>query len=127
MQRIENFAFGDEGFSLYIAKAPQFSSIFSDAGNPPFYFLLIKLEYLLFHFNVLGFKLTSVAFNIGTIIFLWHVLKRKFGIKTANFGALIGALNLVMTYYSHEIRCYSLTMLLSVAVLYLTCVPQNSC
>ena len=115
---LENLALGDEGYSLYVAKSQYFSSIFMDAGNPPFYFLIIKLEYLLFHFNILGFKLTSIIFNMGAVIFLWYLLKNKFNLKTANIAAFIAAINIIMIYYSQEIRCYSLAMLLSPILIY---------
>ena len=118
LQGIENIALGDEVYSLYIAKNPLFSSIFYDFGNPFFYFLIIKLEYLIFHFNTLGFKLTSLIFNIGAMIGLWYFLKKKFNINIANIALFLSSINLIMIYFSHEIRCYSFCMFLSPLLFY---------
>jgi len=114
---LENITLGDEGYSLFIAKSPNFFSIFQDAGNPWFYYLILKFLNFL-NFNILSYKLISILFNILSITFLWVILKKKFNIKYANIGAFLAAINPVMLYYSHEIRCYSFLMMLSPLIIF---------
>ena len=110
---------GDECFSISISDSTKpFSYLFTDAGNPPVYFMLLRLLET-FSSNTLIYKLFGVLISIGSIGAIYFVLKKNFNSKTANLGAFLTTINLVSIYFSQELRSYGLQMALTPIAVYL--------
>lgn len=82
--------------------------IFQDPGNPWFYYLILKIYNLIFHFDFVGMKVLSVIFGIACNVLIYLFLKRHCDIKAANFAFALACINISLIYYSQEIRCYIL-------------------
>jgi len=108
---------GDECFSISISKTNlPFLSIFNDPGNPPFYFFLLKIiQY--FTDSVVCFRFLNVLFSILGGVFLYLFLYKNYSNKLATTALFLYAINLPLIYFSQEIRCYSLQVLLAILIL----------
>ncbi|MBQ4647033.1 MAG: glycosyltransferase family 39 protein [Candidatus Gastranaerophilales bacterium] len=111
---------GDECYSILITKPNlPFCELFSDPGNPPFYYLILKIiQY--FSDSILIFRLSSVLFSILGAIFLFQFLYKNYSKKLANLALALYAINLPLIYFSQEIRNYSLQVLLGILILIYT-------
>ena len=105
---------GDECYAIEISSTHYpFLNLFNDPGNPPFYFFLLRvMQY--FTDSFMGFRFLSIIFSLCAGVFLFLFLKNNYSLKIANFAAFLFAINLPIIYFSQEIRCYSLTVLLAV-------------
>lgn len=97
----------DEIYSINTTLAnADIMKIFQDPGNPWFYYLILKIYNLIFHFDFVGMKILSVIFGIVCNILIYLFLKKYVNSKAANVGFLLSAINIPLIYYSQEIRCY---------------------
>ncbi|MBQ9150102.1 glycosyltransferase family 39 protein, partial [bacterium] len=97
----------DEIYSINTTLAnADIMKIFQDPGNPWFYYLILKIYNLIFHFDFVGMKILSVIFGIVCNILIYLFLKKYVNLKAANVGFLLSAINIPLIYYSQEIRCY---------------------
>ena len=88
--------------------------LFCDLGNPPLYFILFKIFRLLVQDSHFWRLLPVILGSIFNIVFYIY-LKRVLNIKVAKIGFFIVTFNIVLIYFSQELRCYMLLMLLGVA------------
>ena len=110
---------GDECFSISISsKFLPFSHLLNDAGNPPLYYLILRLYEYVFGLNVISYKLLNVLISIFSIYTLYFVLKKKFNLIAANLGAFFLSINLISIFYAQEIRSYELQMALTPVAIY---------
>ena len=102
---------------IYTIKITELNSpldlLLSDPGNPPLYFILFKIFRLLIQ-NSDFWRVSSVIFgsifNIAFYIYIKKVLNKN----SAQIALFIMSINIVMIYFSQELRCYMLLMLFSV-------------
>jgi len=87
-------------------------SVFSDPGNPPFYYFLLRLWFQLFGWSEEAGKMLSVILGTLAIPALYCFIKPYLGRKAALCGALFTALSGFEIGYSHEMRPYILKMFL---------------
>lgn len=111
---------GDECYSISISKTNlPFLNLFNDPGNPPFYFFLLRIMQY-FTDSVVSFRFLSLIFSVFGGIILYLFLYKNYSNKIAIATLFLYAINLPLIYFSQEIRCYSLQVLL--AILILNCV-----
>jgi len=84
-----------------------------DPGNPPLYFALFKI-YRYFVDKPEFYRISSVIIGLVFNYCFYLYIKEKLGSKTALIGLLIVSVNIILIYFSQELRCYMLLMLLAV-------------
>ena len=121
LNNINSYApWGDECYSILISQTHlPFLNLFNDPGNPPFYFLVLRI-FQYFSETILNFRLLSVFFSVFAGIFLFIFLKKNYSLKLANVVLFLYSINLPIIYFSQEIRSYSLQVLFAVLFLMLT-------
>ncbi|MBL0046014.1 MAG: glycosyltransferase family 39 protein [Flavobacteriales bacterium] len=112
---------GDEPFTVYWSRQP-IAALFEmlrTENNPPLHFLLVKMWGLFTPMEENWLRVPSASFSILTIWPLF-LLARKISDRWAALVAcLLFTLNNHQYIYSHEVRGYSLLLLLSVLALWL--------
>ena len=105
----------DEIYSAVRAGNPTlpFISTFTDPGNPPFYFILLRFWFKLFGWSEESGTMLSVLLGTLSIVTLYLPVKRFFGRKAALCAALFIALSGFSIGYSQEMRGYILEMALA--------------
>ena len=84
-----------------------------DPGNPPLYFILFKLWRTVFQ-NPDYYRFSSVVLGCLFNVCFYLFLKANIGQKRALIGLLLVSLNIVLIYFSHELRAYMLLILLAI-------------
>ena len=90
-----------------------FISTFTDPGNPPFYFILLRFWFKLFGWSEESGTMLSVLLGTISIITLYLPVRCFLGRKTALCAALFVALSGFSIGYSREMRGYILEMALA--------------
>lgn len=110
---------GDECYSILISdfKLP-LSAIFKDAGNPPLFYLLVRMWFSVFNISLISAKTFPFIISIVSLFTLWFALKKTVSINAANFGLFTASINLPLIYYSGEIRGYILEIALLPLLVY---------
>ncbi len=104
----------DEVYSIVVTdKFSPVVSLFNDPGNPPLYFILFKI-WRMFFANELFFRFLSVILGLLFCFVFFIYLKKNVSDKCATAGLFLVSINIILIYFSQEIRCYMLLMLLSV-------------
>ena len=115
LAQLNNIPFWDD--EIYTIKITElnmpFGLVFSDPGNPPLYFILFKI-FRFFVQNPDFWRISSVILGCCFNIVFYFYLKKILNKKAAKIGLFITAISVVLIYFSQEIRCYMLLMLLSV-------------
>lgn len=96
-----------------------FFKTFSDPGNPPLFYILLKVFISFTGISLLSIKIFPFIISILFVIILWLFLKSRFDIKTANIGLFLAFINVPLTYYSQEARSYILQALLTPIVVWI--------
>lgn len=107
-------SWGDELASACISSNPNmpFLASFEDPGNPPFYYIILRLWFILFGWNEQSGNLLSVITGTAAIISLYFLVKQFSDKKTAYLAASYMAVSSYFISYSHDIRCHTLVLLL---------------
>jgi hypothetical protein len=118
MLRINGFvrysAWYDELNQVCTASSPHIPllNIFSDPGNPPFYFLLLRLWFALSGWTEESGRLLSVLLGTAAILSMYLFVRAFAGKGAALLAALFNAASTHLAGYSQEIRCYILLIFL---------------
>jgi hypothetical protein len=112
---IRHSGWSDEIYSATVAGNPNmpFIQTFIDNGNPPFYFILLRLWFKLFGWTEEAGTLLSVILGTLAIPALYYFVKPFFGKKTALLSAFFMSICAFAVGYSQEMRPYILKMFLS--------------
>jgi hypothetical protein len=104
----------DEIYSACQASNPAlpFTNTFGDPGNPPLYFILLRLWFVLFGWTEESGRLFSVFTGTAAIISLYVMVKRFADKKSAFLAAAYMALSAYLIGYSQEMRAYILEVFL---------------
>jgi len=113
--QINSIPFWDDEIYVLNACAPysKLTALFNDPGNPPVHFILFKI-YSFFVKNLDFARYSSVITGFLFNIAFYYLAAFFYGKKKALFALLITVFNVVLIYFSQEIRCYMLLMLFSV-------------
>jgi len=90
-----------------------FSATFSDPGNPPFYFILLRFFFQLFGWSEETGTMLSVLLGTFAVPFLYLFVKSGYGSKTALLASLFLAVSGFALNYSQEMRAYILQIFLA--------------
>jgi 4-amino-4-deoxy-L-arabinose transferase-like glycosyltransferase len=103
-------AWNDELYSANIAANPEspLLNTFADPGNPPFYFILLRLWFKLFGWSEQSGRFLSVLLGTAAIVSIYRLLGSFSCQKAAFFAALLMAVNNYVIGYSQEMRGYIL-------------------
>ncbi|MBQ2984077.1 MAG: hypothetical protein IJD57_04710 [Candidatus Gastranaerophilales bacterium] len=104
----------DEIYVLSVtAQSSPLSALFEDFGNPPLFFIFFKI-YSSIVSNPEFYRYFGVFLGLILNILIYVFLKNNFGKKQATLALFISTINIILIYYSQEIRSYMLLMLLNV-------------
>jgi hypothetical protein len=111
---VRHSGWADEIYSAAWASNPNFPFLatFSDHGNPPFYFILLRYWFKLFGWSEEAGTMLSVVLGTFAIPTLYIFVKRNFGGGTALLAAFFMAASGFAVGYSHEMRAYILLIFL---------------
>ena len=82
-------------------------------NNPPFYYYCLWVWIKLFGVSEFKIRLLSVIFSCISASLLFVLVKKYFNYLTALFSVLIFSLHDFSYAYTHEARCYTLVVLLT--------------
>jgi 4-amino-4-deoxy-L-arabinose transferase-like glycosyltransferase len=104
----------DELYSSTRAANPHLPLLnaFKDPGNPPLFFLLLRLWYEIFGWSEASGRLLSVVIGTVGILSLYLFVKSMCGIKCALLAAFFLSINQSHIGFSNEARAYILQMTL---------------
>jgi hypothetical protein len=104
----------DEIYSAVSAGNPNlpFINTFSDPGNPPFYFIVLRYWFKLFGWTESSGTMLSVLLGTGAVFTLYILVKAFMDRKTALCAAFFAAISGFAIGYSQEMRVYILKMFL---------------
>jgi len=104
----------DEANSVLIALAPlaDLPTTLGPDSSPPLYYMLLKVWSVIAPLDPFWLRVPSLLFGAATIPALWMVGRRMDRPLTGVVAAWLLALHPLHTYYSEEIRMYSLLVLL---------------
>jgi 4-amino-4-deoxy-L-arabinose transferase-like glycosyltransferase len=117
---VQGSANGDEYYSAVIASNPQqpFFNIFGDPGNPPFYYICLRVWFIIFGWSEQSGRMFSVLIGTVAIISLYRLVTAFSGKKAALLSTLLMATNTWLIGFSQEIRAYILEVFLVSIVAY---------
>jgi uncharacterized membrane protein len=109
----------DELYSSTIAANPNqpLLNAFNDPGNPPLFYLLLRLWHQVFGWSELSGRMLSVVIGIAGLVSLYCFVKSMCGRKYALLAALLLSISKTHIGYSNEIRAFILQMTLMPLVL----------
>ncbi len=110
----------DEFFTVFYYGSPHqpFGIVYSDIGNPPFYFILVRFWTLLLGTSIIAIKALPFLIGVISLIVTYIFLNKYFDKSTAIAGLFITSINSYYIYYSQEIRTYGLLILLTSLMAY---------
>lgn len=119
LTQINNIPFWDDEIFVLRATAPYSNLIelFNDPGNPPLYFILFKIYRTIIN-NPEFYRFSSVILGVIFNICFYIYIKSTFGKKSALIGLSFITINIILIYFSQEIRCYMLLAILAIIVQY---------
>ena len=105
----------DEGISVGISSHPVASlpRILRRDGSPPLYYLILHGWIRLFGTSEVALHALSLVFAIAVIPVSFWLARRLFGLAAGWITAVLAATNTYLTTYGHEVRMYTLLVLLS--------------
>ena len=111
----------NEAYSAYITRG-SFSDILTismqNVHCPVFYFLL-KIWSGIFGYTDVSLRFFSIFCGALTIIFLFHLLKKWFGTKTAIIASILLGISPVFILLGQEINSYTFICLIIVLIIYI--------
>lgn len=111
----------DELFTIIIASNPfnHISNMFLDGGNPPLFYLLLRIWFCLFGVSIFSARLITIIIGIASVFTIYLMLKELFGTKHAYLGMFLTTINFLNIFYSQELRCYIFSIfLIPLAILF---------
>ena len=111
----------DESYSAYLIRG-DFSDIWrltSADVHPPFFYFCLKIWSLIFGTSDVSLRFMSIFFGALTIIFLFQLLKRWFGLKAASVASFFLAISPMFIRYGQEMRMYTLVFFIIVLATYI--------
>ena len=119
---------GDEPFTVFWATRPfsEFAVMLRTENNPPLYFLLIRAWTRLVPLEEAWLRVPSALFSILTVWPLFLVARKLGGRAMAAIACLLFTLNNHQYAFAHEVRGYSLLLLLTTLAAWLVVRGQGT-
>jgi hypothetical protein len=111
---VQNSAWYDELYSAGLASNPHqaFLNTMGDPGNPPLYFICLRLWFMLFGWSEQSGRMLSVLIGTAAIISMYVVTVSFSGKKAGFLAALLMATNTYLIDVSQQMRGYILEVFL---------------
>ena len=111
---VRHSAWTDEIYSAVRAGNPTFpfGAVFTDPGNPPFYFMLLRWWFMLFGWSEETGTMLPVLLGTAAIPALYCLVQKNYGLQAALAASFFMAISGFAVGYSHEMRAYILKMVL---------------
>jgi hypothetical protein len=111
---VQSSSWLDELYSAGIASNPHqpFLNAFGDPGNPPLYFICLRLWFMLSGWSEQSGRMLSVLIGTAAIISMYIVTASFSGKKAGFIAALLMATNTYLIGFSQEMRGYILEVFL---------------
>lgn len=110
MVGLKNSIWFDESYSAYLIRGNigDIWSLTASDVHPPFYYFCLKIWSLIFGYSDVALRFMSVFFGALTIIILFYLLRRWFGLKIASVATFFLTLSPMFVRYGQEMRMYML-------------------
>jgi uncharacterized membrane protein len=104
----------DELYSASFASNPNLpiANIFRDGANPPLYYLILRIWFIVFGWSETSGRLLSVVLGSMGIISLYYFVKFLCGKKYALISAFLLTISYTSIGFSNEMRSYTLLIIL---------------
>jgi hypothetical protein len=103
---------GDELSSAEIsAPGTPLAVLFSDPGNPPFYYLVLKLMFLLCGYSEASGRMLSIIAGTALVPCIWILVKEYAGRRAASTAAIFLSFGGYLIRASHNTRAYMLQLM----------------
>jgi hypothetical protein len=111
---VRHSAWTDEIYSTVRAGNPTspFEAVFTDPGNPPLYFMLLRWWFMLFGWSEETGTMLPVLLGTAAIPALYCLVRQNYGFKAALMASFFMAVSGFAVGYSQEMRAYILNMFL---------------
>lgn len=125
----DNAFWGDEGFSIRLAKLPVSDMVAATAADvhPPLYYLFIRLLYLIFGNTGVAYHLSALLPYAVIMLIACTAVRKRFGILPAAIVVTMSSLMKQAVVYNIEARMYALAaMFIFIAYLAFFAVLQEN-
>jgi len=106
---------GDEAFSVFYAQQtlPELIACLKNDQNPPLYFIALHYWIKATGIDLFSIRILSVIFSTAALFVFGMLIKKIMSLRIAILSMLLLILSNAFLYYSHEVRCFSLLLLLT--------------
>lgn len=110
----------DESYSAYLVRgnADEIWNLTAQDVHPPLFYLALKAWASIFGHSDVAMRFMSVFFGLIAIVFIFHLVKRWFGIKAATASTLCAAVSPMFIRYAQEMRMYTMVLAIVFAATY---------
>ncbi|HHU37427.1 MAG TPA: hypothetical protein GXZ47_09420 [Treponema sp.] len=110
--------FSDELYAVITADPNKsFLFTFTDAGNPPFYYILLRIWSSIWGWTEVSGKVLSVLIGSLSVLSIWYLIRNLLGKTPALIAAAFMTVSSYAVGWSHVIRTYALLLLLTPLVI----------
>ena len=102
----------DESYSAYLIRGDfgQIWEMTAQDVHPPFFYFALKMWSSIFGTSDIALRFMSVFFGLIAIVFIFHLVKKWFGIKVAFPATMFAAISPMFIRYSQEMRMYTMVL-----------------
>ena len=110
----------DEAYSAYLVRGDfgQIWEMTSVDVHPPLFYFALKMWSSVFGTTDIAMRFMSIFFGLIAIVFIFHLLKRFFGIRAAGLGTIFAAITPLFVRYGQEMRMYTMVLAIVMAATY---------
>lgn len=120
---IQSSIWFDESYSAYLTRG-SFSDIWKLTSidvHPPLFYFALKIWSSIFGTDDFAMRFMSVFFGMIAIVFIFHLVRRWFGVRAASLSTLLLSITPVFIRFGQEMRMYTMVFaIIAAATLFLT-------
>lgn len=102
----------DESYSAYLIRGDfgQIWEMTAQDVHPPFFYFALKMWSSIFGTSDIALRFMSVFFGLIAIVFIFHAVKKWFGIRAAGLATIFAAISPMFIRYGQEMRMYTMVL-----------------
>lgn len=110
----------DEAYSAYLVRGDfgQIWDMTAQDVHPPFFYFALKMWSSVFGTSDIAMRFMSIFFGLIAIVFIFQVVKKWFGIKSATVATIVAAISPMFIRYAQEMRMYTMVLTIVFASTY---------
>ena len=107
----------DESYSAYLIRGDfgQIWDMTAQDVHPPLFYFALKIWSSIFGTSDVALRFMSVFFGLIAIVFIFHLVKKWFGMRAASLSTIFVAISPMFIRFGQEMRMY--TMVLAIAAI----------